>query len=229
MPVCPPAQPGQGKDFVDRAQISPWALESVNRAAALGILQGDQNGRFDPKGGLTWEQACVMIHRSYQAVKEAKAQGAAPGQTTGSGQTGTPGAGGDQSAQQVADTRLLETKMSSVYAYPETGQGEQYYLLQDGSVLLNAVGEDSIQVERYQSDGSSAGVRKIPKELPLCGGFFEGKDAYYLAFGQKNLEEQDSKEVYRVVKYDKNWNRLAAASVSGGQSVTTIPMIPSSI
>lgn len=219
-----PAQPGQGKTFADRARISPWALESVDRAAALGILQGDQNGRFDPKGGLTWEQACVMIHRSYQAVKAAKAgQGAqpAPGQTA----QPAPGKGDSQPAQprQVADTRLLETKMSSVYAYPETGQGEQYYLLQDGSVLLNAAGEGSIQVERYQSDGSSAGVRNIPKELPLCGGFFEGRDAYYLAFGQRNLEEQDSKEVYRIVKYDKNWNRLAAASFSGAQSVTTEP------
>ena len=37
-------------------------------------------------------------------------------------------------------------------------------------------------------------------------------------FGQDNLEEDTSKEIIRVVKYDKDWNRVAAASLKGDDS-----------
>ena len=38
---------------------------------------------------------------------------------------------------------------------------------------------------------------------------------------QSNAAESDSAEVIRVVKYDKDWNRLGAASLKGAN--TTIP------
>lgn len=37
-------------------------------------------------------------------------------------------------------------------------------------------------------------------------------------FGQKNEEENDSKEVIRVVKYSKDWQRLGAASLYGANT-----------
>lgn len=60
----------------------------------------------------------------------------------------------------------------------------------------------------------------IPGELTMPGGFYEGKDSYYLAYGQGNSEQSDSKEVLRIVQYDKNWNRIAKTSVYGANTVS---------
>ena len=78
-------------------------------------------------------------------------------------------------------------------------------------------GGSEIRVEDFDAKGNSIGVKEIPVELAYCAAFYEGEEAYYLAFGQSNMEENDGKEVYRIVKYDKNWNRLASASVKGGR------------
>lgn len=55
----------------------------------------------------------------------------------------------------------------------------------------------------------------LKRELEYYGGCYAGKDAYFLVFGQSNTEEDDPKEVLRVVKYDKNWKRKDSASISG--------------
>ena len=91
-----------------------------------------------------------------------------------------------------------------------------YLLEQDGaySVLqIKGRGAEAptVRVERFDENGHSAGIRDIPMELSYCAGFYDGEDAYYLAFGQDNMEEDDGKEVYRVVRYDREWNRVAAA------------------
>lgn len=47
----------------------------------------------------------------------------------------------------------------------------------------------------------------IPEELPIFGGFYETDQYYFLLTGQENKEESAEVEVYRLTKYDKNWNR----------------------
>ena len=42
----------------------------------------------------------------------------------------------------------------------------------------------------------------------IFGGFYSGSDAYYLASGFSNPNESDDAEVFRFVKYDKNWKKL---------------------
>ena len=59
------------------------------------------------------------------------------------------------------------------------------------------------------------GARIIPNELTDYGGFFSGEDAYYFLFAEDNTEENDDKEVFRVVKYSKDWKRLGAAAITG--------------
>src|SRR5690606_17620174 len=64
----------------------------------------------------------------------------------------------------------------------------------------------------YAITGQQVSDRKVTvkKELPLFGGFHVGVDGnYYIVFGQENVEESNTKPVYRVVKYDHNWNKLA--------------------
>jgi len=79
--------------------------------------------------------------------------------------------------------------------------------------------QKKVYVEYYSKDFTLKSSKAIPYELDVWGGFFEGSDAYYLIQGQNNEEEIDSAEVIRVIKYDKNWNRLGAASITGKPKV----------
>ena len=78
-----------------------------------------------------------------------------------------------------------------------------------------------IVVEDYDSSFALQSSRTVPMELSLWGGFFAGEDYNFLIFGQSNPSESDSAEVIRVVKYDKDWNRLGQASLRGAN--TTVP------
>ena len=67
----------------------------------------------------------------------------------------------------------------------------------------------------YDSGMNLMGGREIPVELEHYGGFYSGKDAYYLLFSADNENEEENKEVFRVVKYSKDWERLGAAAITG--------------
>lgn len=49
-------------DFVDTADISPWAADSVSQMVAAGIMQG-RGAAFDPHGAVTREMAAVVCLR----------------------------------------------------------------------------------------------------------------------------------------------------------------------
>lgn len=86
---------------------------------------------------------------------------------------------------------------------------------------------NQVIIERYNFDLQLLSQKYINKELAYFGGFYEGSNAYYLVFGQSNTSEDDAAEVIRVVKYDKNWNRLGAASLNGAN--TTEPFYAGSL
>jgi len=75
--------------------------------------------------------------------------------------------------------------------------------------------KNTIIVENYNTDFKVIEKKNIPMELELFGGFYSGKDYNFFVFGKNNLEEDDSIEVVRVVKYSKNWNRLDSISLKG--------------
>ena len=80
--------------------------------------------------------------------------------------------------------------------------------------------EEPVTTERlfaieYDSEMNFMGARIIPSELERYGGFYSGEDAYYFLFAANNTEEDDSKEVFRVVKYSKDWKRLGSAAITG--------------
>ena len=50
--------------FSDRADISPWATESVDKAAYIGLLQGN-DGLFKPQDTMTREEFMVAMNRVY--------------------------------------------------------------------------------------------------------------------------------------------------------------------
>lgn len=102
------------------------------------------------------------------------------------------------------------------------------YLTKDNSryMKLEYV-EGQIRVEWYDFNLMLQSQKNIPVELSYFGGFYEGSSAYYLVFGENNINQNDSAEVVRVVKYDKNWNRLGQASLRGAN--TTVPFYAGSL
>ena len=75
-----------------------------------------------------------------------------------------------------------------------------------------------VLVEIYDASLNLVTQKYLDCELPLWGAFYSGNEYNFLVFGQKNPEESDECEVFRIVKYDKNWNRLSACSIKGANT-----------
>lgn len=102
--------------------------------------------------------------------------------------------------------------------YSTYGKVVRSYLVENSDGTLSRVeyNGSNVIVETYSSDGKTLkNSKKLSAELELFGGFYSGKDYNYLVFGQSNEPESDSREVIRIVKYSKNWSRVASASIKG--------------
>lgn len=86
---------------------------------------------------------------------------------------------------------------------------------QDGGFMrVQDIDSDAgILVKYYDSSYQLLSSRMIEKELPLFGAFYETGQYYFLLTGQLNMDERPDVEVYRITKYDKNWNRIASAGL----------------
>ncbi len=74
---------------------------------------------------------------------------------------------------------------------------------------------DNIEVAYYTPDYQLIKTVYPEMELEIFGGFHAMENGYYLLFGQTNYDERPDVEVMRLVKYDKNWNRIGAISYYG--------------
>ena len=88
--------------------------------------------------------------------------------------------------------------------------------LDDGSLMrvqyVNKI--KKILVEYYDKDYNLTDTKIVDRELPLFGGFYATDDNYYVITGQNNTEEDNTKEVYRITKYDKNWNKITSTGLT---------------
>ena len=104
-----------------------------------------------------------------------------------------------------------------LHNYSRSASPIDSYLVDIGNGNMMRVQSDydssNIYVEYYDSQYNVTGVRQLAPELPIYGGFYSGSDAYYIVTGQKNEEESDTVECYRITKYDKNWNRIGSAGL----------------
>lgn len=93
------------------------------------------------------------------------------------------------------------------------------YRRSDGNLTrVEALREGDVAVEVYSPSFELLTARKISRELPYFGGFYNGRNYNYLIFGQANKSESNSQEVIRVVQYSKDWERLGAASIRGANT-----------
>ena len=92
---------------------------------------------------------------------------------------------------------------------------------QDYNKYIAGECESKVYIEKYSSNFDLLSHFTIEPELPIWGGFYDDGTYFYLVFAQMNREEDDAAEVIRVVKYDRNWNRLDAARINDAN--ITIP------
>lgn len=115
----------------------------------------------------------------------------------------------------ASSTTMHQTGTDFYYQTPQTA-----YLtpLANGNYERLECIDENIICETYNSSFKLLKTRKIPFELSLWGGYFSGSEYNYLLFGQSNSSESDKKEVFRIVKYDKNWNRINSCSIKGANT-----------
>lgn len=103
------------------------------------------------------------------------------------------------------------------------------YIYQDGDNIVIIRATDAVYVASYNKNYQKISEKTINFELPIFGGFYSGEAFNYMVFGQMNTEESTTKEVYRIVKYDKNFNKISHASIIGSQCNTITPFRSSSV
>ena len=120
---------------------------------------------------------------------------------------------------------------NNIGAQDYTGKQSNYYpgpmksylvAQKDGTFMRVQYGSqiDGLLVEYYDKDYNITDTKMIQEELPIFGGFYATDSNYYVVTGQKNTEENNNVEVYRITKYDKQWNRVNTASLKGANTTT---------
>lgn len=114
---------------------------------------------------------------------------------------------------------------NTLYPYfPRWRDTVRSYMIENKDGTISVInGNKDVTIETYDSHYTLLSQNKIPYELPLFGGFYGGKDYHYIAFGQSNEGENNSQEVIRIVRYDKNFKPIDSVSVKGGESYTVVP------
>jgi hypothetical protein len=105
--------------------------------------------------------------------------------------------------------------------YGYEGKMNSYLDVRDDGTIsrIEAMGSSKgVLIENYDASFQLLSSKTLSYELPLFGGFYSSDKYYFLVFGDSNKDESDEKEVLRVVKYDKKWNRLGGDSVYGGNT-----------
>ena len=94
---------------------------------------------------------------------------------------------------------------------------ETLYEIKEGEIENDSTTK-KYTAEYYGDDYHFVRSVDIDTELPLFGGFYAGKDGYYLITGQDNPKEDETVEVFRITKYDKNWNKVGSDSLYGANT-----------
>lgn len=132
--------------------------------------------------------------------------------------------GSDISDQGAAYTLKESTGMNSYTmhagVYRNFGSTRKAHLSQlaDGNYERVEYIDQKLIREVYNSNYELQSQNEIAMELPIFGGYYEGNDSKYIVVGQNNKEEKDNTEVIRVIRYDKNWNRVGACSIYGSNT-----------
>ena len=109
--------------------------------------------------------------------------------------------------------------MSTISTY---GKVPNTYLEKTGSGWQAVLADgNTIHIIDFNEDWEQISERQTEYELSEFGGYFSGEKYNFLVFGQQG--SSDGTEIYRIIKYDKDFNRLDALSIPYEDCYTNIP------
>ncbi|MBE6034579.1 MAG: hypothetical protein E7222_07735 [Clostridiales bacterium] len=131
----------------------------------------------------------------------------------------------DNTYKTKISNELITNALSDYYSTTFCASSKLQYVFKNSNETLSVadVVENSLIISTYDNNFNLISEKKIPFELPILGTFYSGKKYNYIAFGQVNYAEDDKIEVMRIVKYDKDFNKIGSVSIKGGDSMTQIP------
>jgi len=111
---------------------------------------------------------------------------------------------------------LSSLKESEDYSYINWFYPSKRYIFKDHLGRINILNADyeNIKILHFDHLFNKSGETMVQKESLNFGGFHEGNDGYYyILYGQGNYEESNIKPVYRLVKYDNRWKKIAQLDI----------------
>ena len=131
----------------------------------------------------------------------------------------------EQTAEADQEASLSAANLSAftntLEALPMYGSKVNTYLNRTDNGWQAVLVNGEINIIDFDEDWNQISERTLEYELPIFGAYYSGETYNYLVYGQQGSSE--GTEIYRVVKYDKEFNRLAALSVPYEDCYTAIP------
>lgn len=145
-------------------------------------------------------------------------------ETAGDGLTGdrvTPD-GADMEAYTVGSNSNHYTNwpMNTIHTYLVALEEGGLMSINNGSYKDEATGKtkNAVLAGYYKYDAGKGEyvneeVKTIGLEFPRFGGFHATDKYYFVMTAQSNPEKSNAKEVFRITKFDKDWNNLGSAEI----------------
>ena len=94
---------------------------------------------------------------------------------------------------------------------------KSYFIADDNGFLRveHIKNTNKTVIERYDINYNLTSQQYIADELSFFSGFYYGENYCYFVYGDYNTEKDDEKEVYRIVRYSKDFERLDSGKVLG--------------
>lgn len=175
--------------------------------------------------GLTLTAGILMLPIEAQALEQEQTpeitvkDEALGGALHGLAGEGTDGAA--VSAQAETKASDLSSFTNTLEMLPVYGSTVNTYLEKTSGGWQTVLVGDAVHIVDFDQNWNQKSEKTLDYELPVFGAYYAGEKYNYLVYGQNGASA--GTEIYRVVKYDKTFNRLAALSVPYEDCYTRIP------
>ena len=118
--------------------------------------------------------------------------------------------------KQVEKKVEASEKLLPMHAIDSRGESDSSSLIpiKNGYYRVFEGIEGNVWIEKYDNDFNIIERNELQKELDKYGGCYAVKDTIYMFFYNSSTIENKDEEAIRVVKYDKNWKRIATANIT---------------
>lgn len=119
-------------------------------------------------------------------------------------------------------SRVVTGNQRNTYAnyYGRTADNDHSFMCETdtGYQLVQVNDNKFFRITDVDASTNVSSSKAVSFELPVWGGVWFSDDYNYAVFGDSNYTQDDSREVVRVVRYSKNWERIDSASLYGSDT-----------